>query len=584
MMKKNITLFIILFFISTIVAQSANRYKDYYRVPMNIPLILSGNFAETRTNHFHSGLDIRTGGVEGEPLYAVADGYIARVGVVPTGFGRVLYIAHPNGTTTIYAHMQWFADDIEKYVSAERHRLQLHRVDLYPPADKFMVKKGDFIGLSGNSGSSAGPHLHFEIRDTPSQRTLNVAKLGVYSITDNIKPRIVNIYCVETDTINGVPYHSRPQAVGVSQTSDGQYTISSGQPLIIGPRTHFILEATDRKNDTHNTFGIYSVEAKLDGNRFFSFKLDDFLFSQTRYVNSLSDYSMQRGSRNELLRLALQAGNKLPIYNGVVNRGVVMLNDDNEHKIEIVVEDDSDNISRLTFNVKRRAQSINATVDGSSLGVPIDYKRSYSRSGDGVEVEIPANSLYESIFYNQSIQSLEEALGGKAAGMPYYSSLYNLHNDETPLHTSISIAITPENVPVEFRSKLCMASLGRNGKLSHAGGRYEGGKVVLSTRSFGRYCVVADTIPPTISGAFANGVNLRGVKSVSFNITDDFSGVSSYSATIDGKWIPFEQKGTKITHYFDSSRIEYTGGTHTLRLTVIDSKGNATVLTRTFTR
>lgn len=556
----------------------AQKYGDYYRAPMDIPIVLSGNFAETRTNHFHSGLDMRTGGVEGERLYAVADGYVSRIGVSPYGFGRVLYIAHPNGTTSVYAHMQRFVTDIESYVNKERYRRKQHRVDLYLNAETFPVRKGDFIGLSGNSGSSGGPHLHFEIRESGSQRPLNVAKMEIYNIADNIYPRIDNLYIIETDTLHGVPVHSAPRALGVKRVSEGEYTVATSEPIVVGPNFHIVVDATDRKNNTHNTFGIYSVDAKLDGERFFSFKLDGFLFNQTRYVNSLSHFGLQRGSRNELLRLALQSNNKLPIYEGVKNRGAVMLSDSELHVVEIDVEDDNKNISTISFFVKLNP---NHVANRTQKGMPVDYRRAYHRSVEGLDVTIPANALYESILYSDSVEPVSEALAGD---LECYSPLYTIHNEGTALHSNMTIAITPRDVPAELISKLCMAKVGKNGRLHSAGGQYKGDRVVASVGDFGSYCVVADTQPPTVVPSFREGADLRGVNTISFTVTDNFSGIASYEATIDGVWVVFDHQRNRLTHRFSTSSVEYGGRSHKLVLKVRDGAGNEQVVERTFTK
>lgn len=568
----------VLLFPLSLSGQLSSEYQDYYRQPMDGTILLSGNFAETRSNHFHSGLDMRTGGVEGEPIYAVADGHISRIGVSPYGFGRVLYVAHPNGTTTVYAHMQKFTNDVEGYVNSERYRLRRHSVDLYPSGTLFSVKKGDLIGYSGNSGSSGGPHLHFEVRESGSQRPLNVAKMDIYKIRDDIYPRIVRLYVIETDTVNRIPIHSTPSPLQVKRVSEGEYLLTAEEPIEVGPGVHFVLEATDRKNDTHNTFGIYSLDAKLDGERFFSFKLDEFLFSDTRYVNSLSHYGLQSGSRNELLRVAVQDNNKLPIYSGVRNRGLIQLEDDEIHTVEIDVSDDNNNTSTLSFLIKREG---NHVKDHTQKGIPVDYRVGYNRASEFHYLTIPANSLYESMHYTESITTIPESAKGT---VECYSQLYNLHNDKTPLHSAVSLAIEPSNFPEELSSKLCFAKLNRRGRLQYAGGKYSDGSVRGTTRDFGSYCVVADVTPPRVTPSFSNGANLSGFNSIYFDVSDDFSGVASYEATIDGEWIVFDHQRNRITHRFASSPVIYNGEAHKLVLKVKDSKGNETVVERTFSR
>lgn len=567
--------------VGTVSAQDAGKYDGYYRQPLDGRLLLSANFAETRTDHFHSGIDVKTGGVEGKPLYAAADGYICRVGALPTGFGRVLYINHPNNTTTVYAHMQKFIPEIEAYVASERYRLKRHRVDLYPSADMFPVKKGQLIGYSGNSGSSMGPHLHFEIRDTPSQKIMNVPALGVYDIRDDIPPTIVRLHYIEMDTVNGVPVSYPPVPVDVMNVSKGEYILSDTSVVEVGENGYFVLEATDRKNDTHNTMGIYRTVMSIDGDIVFSYKIDNYLFSEQRYVNSLAHYGMQKGSRNELLRLAVQENNKLPFYSDVRNRGAVCLADGDVHRVDISAWDDSGNVSTVSLRVRRRRSGEKPPVPAKLLeGMPVYCNKSFARNENGAYVAIPAGALYEPIFYTQNIDSSPER---SPDGRKLYSPVHAIHREDVPLHKAIDVSIDVSGVPAGFESKLCLARVSADGtKYTYAGGKYEKGRMVCSVRNFGKYCVTADNKPPTVTPSFKDGENLSSKSSVSFTLRDDFAGVASFNAAIDGKWIAFEQQGAVITHYFDPSRITYNGGEHELSITVTDNVGNSTTLKRKF--
>ncbi|MCD7968995.1 MAG: M23 family metallopeptidase [Alistipes sp.] len=553
--------------------------KDYYVPPMNLRLLLSANFAEARTDHFHSGIDIKTGGKEGEPLFAVADGYIARIGVSPTGFGRVLYIAHPNGTTSVYAHMQRFEPEVEQYVEQERIRLKKHRVDLYPEPGMFQVRRGERIGLSGNSGSSLGPHLHFELRDTPSQRVHNVAKLGFYDIKDDIPPMLVRLHYIAVDTVNVVPVNARPRSFELAAASRGVYYLADTTALKLSPCGYFVLEATDRKNDTNNTMGIYGVDMELDGERVFSYRLDSFLFDNTRYVNSFTHYGMQKGSRNELIRLAVQDGNRMPIYRGVKDRGAIICNDDTVRQVKITAHDDNGNTSVLTFRVCLGSGKQPVAIPE---GIPVDNRRSFSRGGEGLQVSIPANSLYEPIYYRQYTDSV--TVNPRTAPLRPLTPVYRVHDENTPLHSAMTVSIDVPGESDDF-SRLCIARVSADGKkFSYVGGKYSNGRVSASTRNFGLFTVVRDTKAPTVNPSFANGADLKGQQSISFNVSDDFSGVASYEGEIDGQWIIFEKQGAVITHYFDSSSVNYNGGEHKIVVRVTDNCGNTTAIERTFIR
>jgi murein DD-endopeptidase MepM/ murein hydrolase activator NlpD len=553
--------------------------KDYYRSPLDIPLVLSANFAETRVNHLHSGIDIKTDGVEGKTVYAAADGYIARIGVAPRGFGRVLYVAHPNGTTTVYAHMQKFTPKIEKYLNDERYAKRKHGIDIYLDSTTFPVKKGEVIGYSGNSGSSTGPHLHFELRETASQKPLNLLTLGMYDIKDDISPSIVKLYYVKTDNEGGINTPVARRTIEVKKTSEGRYVTADTTAVKVGRNGYFILEVTDRKNNTNNTMGIYRISTKMDNKPLFGFALDGFLFSDTKYVNSLCDYGMQRGSRNQMMRLARQENNKLPVYEKLPGSGCINIADNKRHKMSIEVEDDNGNISTLSFSIRQHDEPVN----NRNIGEPVFCTHDYYRNFGKLYVLIPANSLYESTYLNISLTYLQ--LQGKAATTKLYSPIYNVGYGDIPLHKAIYMSIKADSVPQALQSKLCLAILSRdNTTFSYAGGTYNNGEVSGNVSVFGNYALVADTTAPTVTPDFKEGENLGGRKSISFTLKDDFSGISSFNATIDGKWILFEQKGGVVTHYFDNERIAYDNTPHKLSLTVTDNKGNKTEITRSFTR
>lgn len=238
--------------------------EDYIFPLRDVAGLYSANFGEMRPNHFHSGIDIKTDGVTGKPVLATADGYISRIAVTPGGYGRAIYITHPNGTTSVYGHLSKFRDDIEKYVHEERYRTRRNSINLYPPADRFPLKQGEQFAWSGNTGSSAGPHLHFEIRDSRTQRTLNTISSGVIRTRDDIPPRLVKLYYVEVDSVRGVPVHARPRPVELVEKTPGRYALKQEGALSVGGRGYFILETTDRKNDVSNTFGLWRIREFAD--------------------------------------------------------------------------------------------------------------------------------------------------------------------------------------------------------------------------------------------------------------------------------------------------------------------------------
>ena len=377
--------------------------EDYIFPLRDVAGLYSANFGEMRPNHFHSGIDIKTDGVTGKPVLATADGYISRIAVTPGGYGRAIYITHPNGTTSVYGHLSKFRDDIEKYVHEERYRTRRNSINLYPPADRFPLKQGEQFAWSGNTGSSAGPHLHFEIRDSRTQRTLNTISSGVIRTRDDIPPRLVKLYYVEVDSVRGVPVHARPRPVELVEKTPGRYALKQEGALSVGGRGYFILETTDRKNDVSNTFGLWRIREFADEDPIFELRIDGFAFDQTRYCNAVTHYPMQVASRNEVIRLTRLDGCIDDFYPVLKNQALLTPSEGQSQQIRIEAEDDSGNRSILEFRtIRQPAQRVfRAVCDSTALIV--DNRRPFSHTAGEASVHIPAGVFYEPLFF-QSVE------------------------------------------------------------------------------------------------------------------------------------------------------------------------------------
>ncbi len=571
-------------------AQSA----DYYRCPLDIPVYLSANFGEIRTNRFHTGIDIKTQGVVGKPLYAAADGHIARVTVAPGGYGRALYIAHPNGTTTVYAHMDRFTREIEDYLRTERYLHKRSDIDAFPPASRFPVKKGDRIGFAGNSGSSTGPHLHYEVRNSATSRTLNVMPRGWVTTAekDNLPPRIVRLYHVDVDSISGVPVHSKPRVYDVKAGENGVYSLLRVSPLKAGPSSYFVIEATDRRGDVANTFGVYRVRMAVDGEERVVFEKDGVAFDEIRYACASVLYDIQRRTRNEAVMLAVKSGNALPMYKKAVGHGVVEFPSFGKEgwqaqpdgvvgnppkTIKITVEDDSGNTSSLTFAVERDPSHTPPPRPAGRIALDRGDFINYS---NGLAVSIPKGALYEPMFYTQSV--VEIPVQPRTDSIRPLSPLHRTGDGVQPLHRPMRLGIAAD-IPENLRRRACLAKVSDNGALSYAGGTWSNGSVNGTARDFGTFCVVADTIPPVVKASFKQGADLSGTSTITLTATDNFSGVSYFTGTIDGEWIIFERNASRgqYVHRFDPARLQ-TGRTHTLEFTVRDGAGNSTTFKSSF--
>lgn len=563
-----------------ITARAQELNPDDYIFPVqNVAGLFSSNFGEMRPNHFHSGVDIKTDGVTGKSVIAVADGYICRIAVTPGGYGRAIYIAHPNGTTSVYGHLSVFRSDIEKYVHEERYRTRQNSINLYPSPDKFPLKQGDEFAKSGNTGASSGPHLHFEIRDSRTQRTLNTISSGVIRSRDQIPPLLVKLHYVEVDTVGGVPVHATPRAIELAAKAPGQYVLKQDAPLPVGNRGYFILEATDRKDGVSNTFGVWRVSETVDNEKIFELRIDGFAFDETRYCNAVACYPMQVGSRNELIRLTQMDGCIDAFYPVMKNRALLTPAEGQVQQVRIEAEDDSGNISTLEFTIVGQSSDKNFRASCDSSLPVIDNRSPFYRDEYQCSVEIPAGTFYEPIFYRSSSRPSGSV---SVNTVSIHSPVFSILDSTLPLHKAAKITIQAM-LPPDLQPH---ASLGfvRNNRVSFAGGKYKDGAVSVNTRTLGEFCVVVDTVPPKITPQFNADEPIKS-RSISFKWSDNYSGLGSYTATIDGKWVLLDRNpmnGT-ITHTFDDSRTP-KGESYLFKLTVTDNCGNKTVWEKRISR
>ena len=544
---------------------------SYYDFPLrDVAGYYSANFGEMRPNHFHSGTDFKTNGVEGKPVIAVADGYVSRILQSPTGYGLALYVVHPNGTTSVYGHLSRFRKDIADYVFAERHRLKQSRVDLYCKAGQFTVKRGEEIARSGNTGSSQGPHLHFEIRDSRTGKTFNIIKQGIVTPKDDISPYIMKVHYIEVDTVRGVPVHSRPATYAVHKADNTTYRIAQQSPIKVGRKGYFVVETSDRKNDVANTYGVYNLVEKIDGKTIFEYRNDGFTFDLSRYCNAVSYYPIQRSSRNEAMRTALLQGGTKYFYPTLVNRGVVTTTAEQTRDVEFLITDDCGNTSTLKFQIvgKADADCFKGEIDQEAYIV--EYNHDFADKVDDVlSVVIPKGALYESIAMKMGRSDVEIKADSTVSVL---SPAYTIHDADTPLQTSIGVVFS---MPIEeaLQPYTAMASVAANGRLSYIGGTYRNRRFTARTSTFGTFCLVADRTAPVIRPQFTDGQDCRSRNSISFRLSDNFSGVSTYTATIDGQWVAIDYARSRATINLSAEGI--TGGkSHTVQITVKDSCGN----------
>ena len=547
------------------IATAQNKDSNYYAAPVHIPMFLTGNFGELRSNHFHSGIDIKTEGSTGLPVYSVADGYISRINVSPFGFGHALYIDHPNGTTTVYGHLEAFSEKIQKYIRKIQYEKESFGVDISVPNEKLPIVKGEQIALSGNTGSSGGPHLHFEIRDTNTQHTLNPLKYH-FNIKDAISPKILSVVIYPASKDAGVAgRHSKQRYETVFY--DRTYHIRKNPVIPVSGTIGFGLQAIDYLDGNWSKCGIYSLTLKVDDQVIYSFSMDEFSFDESRYINSHIDYEQKIRLGRNIYKTWIEPGNKLSIYNRKEGNGLYTFTDDKVHQISYNITDVYGNMSTLTFNVISKKQEIQTTEEE---GVLFEYDQSNELKKEDIEINFPEGTFYSNFYFQYE---------RKPSFAGIYSDVHGIHNRYTPVHKFFTVKIKTENLPEAIEEKALLAYVNpQTNKLAAIGGEYKYGWIEAKIRGFGYVAVAVDTIAPSIVPLSLKNGNLTESSQIRFRIKDDFSGIDHYRGTIDGKWVLFEfdAKNSLLVYKFDKERFDF-GKQHELKLVVEDVKGNQKV-------
>ncbi|WP_430937152.1 M23 family metallopeptidase [Saccharicrinis sp. 156] len=564
-MMRLTNLYIVIFFLITpfVYSQQSPRYDFLF--PIDITPSVSGSFAELRTNHFHSGIDLSTNGKVGLPVKSMEKGTVSRIKVSPVGYGNAIYIKHPNGYTTVYGHLRNYASKIDSIITAEQYKIESFSIDFFPK-ETIEIEKGEIIGFSGNSGSSGGPHLHYEIRDTETEQPINPFFFQD-KIKDDVRPKIMNIriYTLENNsTINGS--HSARNYPVVFY--DGAYHLKGNPKIYASGKIGIGIEMLDYMSGSWKKCGVYQLNMKVDDQVFYSWKLDRFSFDESRYINSHIDYAYKAKKGKRFERCFRQPGNMLSVYGTRQNDGIISM--DTSKTVHIQAFDAANNVADLQFKLLKGKESTNTSAAHSKL----TYTTEHILKHEGIQCTIPKGALYEDI---------EMELIKKAS--PEGSILYKIGDKHTPLHKYMNISIQIPNSLKEFGNKVCLATVNGSGKKYYAGGKTDNNTIALATKSFGDYTLVIDTIAPTIRAL----QNIRGrvFKTHSkflFKIKDNFSGIGSYKCFLNNKWTlcEYDAKSDQLTCPLSKAPIE-KGSKYNFKLIITDNCGNDTMLESHFT-
>jgi hypothetical protein len=566
---KYFLLLICILNVSELSAQSENYPSDYFRPPLGIPMYLSGTFGELRSNHFHSGMDIKTGGVEGKHVYAIADGYVSRIKVSAGGYGKAIYITHPNGYVSVYGHLKKYNEEIQAFVTSYQYEKESFEVEIFPEKDRLKVAKGDIIALSGNTGSSAGPHLHFEIREEANQQPVNPLLFKSLKIKDYTRPKINEIAIYPVDASSRINGKHDTVFYSVGGWGEEHYVLNRPEIRVSG-RIAFGIGTHDLMNEIPNKNGVYTIEMLVDTTQVFGLQMDQLSFSTTRYINSLIDYGYYQKKKRRLVRTEVDTNNLLFSYKNVTANGIVNFNDSLNHNITFNVGDIYGNLAKLSFNVvSEGADSTGQLFNQQISGTFIDFTKSHEISEGNLNLSFPSNAFYRSFYLHLNID-LSESI---------YSPVYKVHNRFTPVHKAFNIQIKPDSIVTGLKDKMYMAySNGNgNGNASFISANWTDGYLTAFSRSFGDYFIKVDTVSPEIIPVnIGEGKNISGQQSIQVKIRDRETGIKNYRGTLNGQWIlmEYDPKKQLLTYDYDNRLLK---GQNIFILHIEDLLGNEEV-------
>lgn len=541
--------FSLLFFIGSVqsgYAQETDTDKPSFIPPFDFPITFSGNFGEIRANHFHGGLDFKTGGTIGKPVRALADGYISRIRVTH-GSGYVLDVAYDNGYSTINRHLSAFVGDVARRVEDLQYEKESWEVEITPEPDEYPVKAGQIIALSGNTGYSFGPHLHLDMIETATDEYIDPLPFFMNKVKDKTAPRA-----------EGIMLFPQPgKGVVEGKQTRRAFPAHPTKPITAWGLIGAGIRAYDYMDGVQNKYGVKTVILEVDGEEVFRSTVDRFAYEENRYINSWT--------HGQYMKSFIEPGNRLRMLqasNG--NRGLVEINEERPYRFVYTLSDALGNTSKVRFTVQGQKTTI----------APVEHREKYALKWDkvnylqepGMELVIPKGMLYDDVLLNYSVR----ADSGDIA------FTYQLNDTRIPMHNACDLRIGLRRRPVEDVTKYYVAGVTARGGKYRIGGKYEDGVMKVRIRDLGTYTVAVDTVPPVITPV--NQAQWGRTGKIIFKAKDKETGINTYRGTIDGKYALFGKPNSisgNLVCELDPKHVE-KGGKHVVEMTVTDGCGNRT--------
>jgi hypothetical protein len=543
-----------------------NKYPDdYFRSPLDIPLVLSGTFAELRGNHFHAGLDIKTEQKEGLKVYAAAPGYVSRIKISHWGYGKALYITHPNGYTTVYAHLQKFNERIEAYIRAQQYKKESFEIQVFPGVSTLPVTANEMIAYSGATGGFVGPHLHFEIRDTKSEKPVNPFYFGI-KVPDSKPPSINTVLGYPLDKQSHINKNNVPSKLVLHQLSDGNFKARAIKAYgTIG----FGLNVFDQLDGAYNKNGIHSLSLTVNNKLIHEFVAGSFSFGETKYINLLIDYERYSKISQRIQKCFTEPKNILSMYPKSGN-GYVKIEDNKKYNVVIRAKDFAGNTRTVTIPVEGIKDTILAYKKETITDFHIKHQNFNKFTVGLATVAFPKNTFYSDLYFDLAIEN---------------DSIVRVHEPIVPLNKSYTLTFDVGKYDEEEKKPMFIALITKNGQLQYQNTVKKEHKFFTSTKSLGRYTLASDITKPSISlKNFNDGQWVTHFQNLIVRISDSESGIHSYRGEIDGEWILMEYNVKKGTLTYNLNDKKFTEAKHELKVEVTDNVGNTSELQATFYR
>jgi|TARA_B110000046_G_scaffold146697_1_gene154069 murein DD-endopeptidase MepM/ murein hydrolase activator NlpD len=557
----------VLFFLASFTTFAQKKYpNNYFRSPLDIPLKISGTFGELRNNHFHAGIDIKTNHRTGLKVYATADGYVSRIKVALWGYGKTIYITHPNGYTSVYAHLSKFGDGIQEYVKNIQYQKESYETgNMYPEENKILVKKGEIIAYSGRTGGYVAPHLHYEIRDTKTEHIINPMLLGL-KIQDSIAPRINKLIAYSIGSNSRINRSTKKQSLSIKKDTLNSYITSR---ISASGKIGFGINAYDFLGKESNKNGVYSIEMLVNGKRHYYHDLETFSFPESKYINLLIDYPHYASYKSRIQKTFLEKENKLSIYKGLINDGIIDVKEGFNYQVDIITKDFKGNTSSIRIPVIGLKSESILEQKNDTTNYKISKIKFQKFTKNGVTVAFPKNTFYEDVFIDFSVNG----------------TIAEIHKPNIPLDKNFTItfdSIMYENSDID---NIYIANINNKRYPYYQKTRKRSNKLFTTTKNLGKYTLLIDNLEPKIYNPnFKNGDWVSRLKYLTIKISDSQSGIKSYKAYIDDEWVlmEYDLKNKKLSYDFSDKKL--VGSKHIFKLVVSDNVGNTNIYNSTFYR